>query len=242
MKELIEKLTPRLLFSFLIIALILLAAVSTYTVNQGGDVNIGAWYFNLSSSKEKDTKISQLEKQVLMLSKNPIEEKLLSCQTKLEDRIPIDVITTSLDEEIDIIKIPNRVRTLKECETRYIEHSKNFYFKLFLLEREIRIHGDFITTRMDSPNRKDTYTLIQYILHELNYHHGQISGTQSSTYSAVISFQKAYNEKNPKNKLLPLGYVGYRTLEAMRSWYRTRRDTTIRAFFRNGLGDKIGKS
>ena len=98
--------------------------------------------------------------------------------------------------------------------------------------------GNSISTHYDRENRREVYELIQEILLELGFYQGDIDGAQPTTMVAVIKFQDTYNAKLLSDadlaaaeggadvgveELKPLGHVGYRTLEAFRSWYRESR-------------------
>ena len=100
-------------------------------------------------------------------------------------------------------------------------------FNLFKLESFIPFYGSSIDTRINDVERTSAYKLIQKVLQGINFFPFEIDGNQRSTLEALRKFQEAINKKAADMeqdiifKENQLGIFGYRTLESIRSEYRT---------------------
>ena len=241
--EIAKKLTPRLLAIILILTLASLTFVISLALYRGGSVNLKDMSF--SAPNNQDQKISSLEeslKHCKVNAKNitqqlnghnehPTKEALLKCENKNSKSLQLKDITQFIGSTKSSTEALAKIKNLAKTETDYTKLKQNYFFKLFILERLIPQYGKSISTHYDGENRRDTYKLLQEILLELGFYKDNINGSQISTKNAVIEFQKAYNNKIESEMdmnetsidaviLQPLGHVGYRTLEAFRSWYR----------------------
>jgi hypothetical protein len=101
-------------------------------------------------------------------------------------------------------------------------HKTHYAYKLFEMELLIPQYGSNISTLIRDETRKNTYLKIQELLQGIDYYQGPLNGGQAQTHQALVRFQRDYNQRegseifNPDN----LGIFGYRTLEAIRSFYR----------------------
>ena len=241
--EIAKKLTPRLLAIILILALVALTFVISLALYRGGSVNLKDMTF--SAPNNQDLKISSLEESLercIVNAKNitrqlnghdghPTKEALSECEDKNSKSLQLKDITQFIGNTNSSTEALAKIKNLAKTETDYTKLKQNYFFKLFILERLIPQYGKSISTHYDGENRRDTYKLLQEILLELGFYNENINGSQISTKNAVIEFQKAYNNKIENEMdmnetsidtviLQPLGHVGYRTLEAFRSWYR----------------------
>jgi len=243
LSEIIKKLTPRLLTIVLIAVLLALTLVISFTMSRGGSVSLKDMSF--SAPNGQDQKIVELEEKVKdfevqekaltnqlnELAKRPARVDFVQCEKRVQESISLEDIGQIIGTVASGKEAISRIGKLIKNESDYIKLKENISFKLLLLEMRIPQYGKAISTHYDGNNRRDTYKLLQEILLELGFYHGEIDGSQIPTRNAVIAFQEAYNEKLraeavsdienvDKQFLQPLGHVGYRTLEAFRSWYR----------------------
>jgi len=238
--EIAKKLTPRLLAIILILTLAALTFVISLALYRGGSVNLKNMTF--SAPNNQDQKISSLEESLKrckvnaknitrQLNGHPTKEALFECEDKNSKSLQLKDLTQFIGSTNSSTEALAKIKNLAKTETDYTKLKQNYFFKLFILERLIPQYGKSISTHYDGENRRDTYKLLQEILLELGFYKDNINGSQISTKHAVIEFQKAYNNKieieMDMNEtsidaiiLQPLGHVGYRTLEAFRSWYR----------------------
>lgn len=241
--EIAKKLTPRLLALILIATLIALTLVISLTLYRGGSANLKDMIFSVPDNQSKT--ISALEEELKKCStatesieqklnghnEHPTNEALLQCEDKYSKSIPLDKISQFIGKSKSADEAISKIEKLAIIKTDFTKLKQNYFFKLFILERLIPQYGKSISTHYDGENRRDTYKLLQEILLELGFYNGAITGSQISTKNAVTEFQLAYNKKLETDAdmsetsidaviLQPLGHVGYRTLEAFRSWYR----------------------
>jgi len=241
--ELVRKLTPRLLALILIVLLVALALVIFVALSRGGSVNLRDMTF--SAPNEQSETISRLEalnvectseldaqtQQVNTLGERPTKEDLDQCQARYSQAVPIDKLVQIIGPADSGEAMLSKIQELATKDEDYAQLKQNYFFKLFVLERRIPDYGNSISTHYDRENRREVYKLIQEILLELGFYQGGIDGAQPATMEAVIKFQDTYNAKLQSDanlvttdvsieELKPLGHVGYRTLEAFRSWYR----------------------
>ncbi len=239
----VKKLTPRLLATLLIVLLLALTLVISFALFRGGSVNLREMTFStpseqnqtiasLQASKgECEAKLKEASQQANELIDRPTKEALSQCEARYSQAIALEELAQIIGAESSREEVLAKLRKLAKTDRNYVQLKQNYFFKLFLLETRIPQYGKSISTRYDNGNRRDTYELIQEILLELGFYEGNIDGSQKSTMNAVIVFQEAYNKRllqgvNPDDAansveiLRPLGHVGYRTLEAFRSWYR----------------------
>lgn len=238
--EIVKKLTPRLLAIILIGTLAALTLAMILTLFRGGSVNLKDMTFNVPDNQDKT--ITELEKDLAQceskseniskeLKNHPTREALLQCENANSQTVQLKSLvqfignTSSADEAI------LKIKKLSKTREDYAKLKQNYFFKLFILERIIPQYGKSISTHYDGKDRRETYKLLQEILLELGFYNGDITGSQLPTKNAVTEFQQAYNKKLETDAdmnetsvdavlLQPLGHVGYRTLEAFRSWYR----------------------
>lgn len=241
--EIAKKLTPRLLALILIVTLIALTLVISLTLYRGGSVNLKNMTFNvpdnqnqtissLEQSLEKcNNETASIKQQLNGHNGHPTKDALLQCENKNSQSILIENLTQYIGKSKSSDEVISKIKKLSAIKTEFTKLKQNYFFKLFILERLIPQYGKSISTLYDGENRRDTYKLLQEILLELGFYNGAITGSQISTKNAVTEFQLAYNKKLEEDAdmsetsidvviLQPLGHVGYRTLEAFRSWYR----------------------
>lgn len=239
----VKKLTPRLLATILIGLLLALTLVISFALFRGGSVNLKEMTF--SAPSEQNEKIASLQasigecevkreeasRQADELIDRPTKEALSQCEARNAQAIALEDIAQIIGTERSREEVLSKVQKLAKTDNNYAQLKQNYFFTLFLLETRIPQYGKSISTLYDNGNRRETYELIQEILLELGFYEGNIDGSQKSTMNAVIVFQETYNKRllrgvNPDDAaasveiLQPLGHVGYRTLEAFRSWYR----------------------
>lgn len=241
--EIAKKLTPRILAIILTLTLVALTFVISLALYRGGSVNLKDMTF--SAPNNQDQKISSLEESLKLCNLNannvtrqlnnyddhPTKESLLECKNINSKSLQLEDLTQFIGNAKSSEEALLKIKSLVKTETDYTKLKQNYFFKLFILERLIPQYGKSISTHYDGENRRDTYKLLQEILLELGFYNDNINGSQISTKNSVIAFQKAYNIKIENEMdmnetsidaviLQPLGHVGYRTLEAFRSWYR----------------------
>jgi len=225
----VKKLTPRLLAVVLIVALFSLTAVVAFALYRGGEVNLNGWTF--SAPNENLEKVWRLEKLVAACEKENSKKDLRveKCENRNLNSMPLERISRLLNSATSDQEITTRIQRLTIIENEYRSHKNRFTFKLFLLENNISKNGQWIATHFDSPEKIEVFKIIQEILRELDLYNGNIDGERLRTREALLKFQNAYNKKltieNTENGteipvLQPLGYVGFKTLEALRGWYR----------------------
>jgi len=241
--EIVKKLTPRLLAIILIVALVALTLVISFALYRGGSVSLKKMEFSAPNSQDQEienlmgkindceNKTNKLTEQLKELEKRPKKIELDQCNKKMRESVSLEKIGQIIGIVNSGKEALSEIRKLKKNEDDYGKFKENFSFKLFLLEMRIPQYGKAIPTHYEGNNSSDTYKLLQEILRDLGFYKGKPDGRQESTRNAIIAFQEAYNEKLKneaeldngnvdKQVLQPLGYVGYRTLEAFRSWYR----------------------
>ena len=217
----IRKLTPRLLVFILIIGLSMATAILALTLYQGGIIQTSL--FKLDTAGSQKALVQKLERENEKLrqalqSRNSGDDTLPS-----ETALSLQQFNEILGEELDTSKVAGRLRELVQIERERVELESNFYYKLFLLELQIRGYGNFINTHIDKAEHTSAYRLIQSILEDLGFFDGKLDGNQESTALALITFQVEHNNLVPEDqRLLPLGFFGFRTMEALRSRYRSR--------------------
>ena len=241
--EIAKKLTPRILAVVLILTLVALTFIISLALYRGGSVNLKDMTF--SAPNNQDQKISNLEENLKRCNLNandvtqqlnghddhPTKEALLECNNKNLKSLQLEDLTQLIGNTKSSEEALFKIKNLAKTDADYTKLKQNYFFKLFILERLIPQYGKSISTHYDGKNRRETYKLLQEILLELGFYKDNIDGLQVSTKNAVIAFQKAYNNKIENEMdmnessidmviLQPLGHVGYRTLEAFRSWYR----------------------
>jgi hypothetical protein len=214
------KLTPKLLVFVLIVGLSLSTLVLGLTVYRGGTVQTSL--FRLDTAGSQSAAILNLESENARLTEELQSKKPPGGPTNRGPSISLNQVNEILGEDLDSYQALERLRAMVQTERRMIDLESNFYYRLFLLEREIRKYGDFIATHIDRPERIGAYMLIQSVLEDLEFYEGEIDGDQGATAQALVRFQSDYNGLVEKaQRLTPLGYLGYRTLEALRSRYRS---------------------
>ena len=241
--EIAKKLTPRILAIILILTLVSLTFIISLALYRGGSVNLKNMTF--SAPNNQDQKISNLEENLERCNANTktitqqlnghndrlTKETLLECKNRNLKSLQLEDLTQLIGNTISSENALLKIKRLAKTDADYAKLKRNYFFKLFILESLIPQYGKSISTHYDGENRRDTYKLLQEILLELSFYNGLINGSQVSTKNAVIEFQKAYNNKIENEMdmnetsidaiiLQPLGHVGYKTLEAFRSWYR----------------------
>jgi len=218
---LIRKLTPRLFVFVLITGLSMATLVLALTLYQGGIIQTSL--FKLDTAGSHRAQIQKLESENERLKAELESRNPESSFQQVETAMSLLQFNEILGEELDTSQAISRLRELVQNERQRIELESNFYYKLFLLEQEIRGYGDFISTHINKPEHTTTYRLIQSVLEDLGFYKGEIDGDQESTALALITFQVEYNGLVQEDqRLSPLGYFGFRTMDALRSRYRSR--------------------
>ncbi len=218
---LIRKITPRLFVLLLITGLSLATFVLALTVYQGGIIQTSL--FKLDTAGSHRAQIHKLESENEKLRAELKSRGSANSIEQIESAISLQQFNEILAEELDATQVTARLRELAQSERQRVELESNFYYKLFLLEQEIRGYGDFISTHIDKTEHTPAYRLIQSVLEDLGFYDGAIDGDQESTALALITFQVEYNRIVPEGQgLSPLGYFGIRTMDALRNRYRSR--------------------
>ncbi len=241
--EIAKKLTPKLLALILILTLIALTLVITLTLYRGGSVNLKDMTFTVPDNQDQiisglqdnlkkcNNEAKAISDQLNGHKEHPTNKDLQQCEDKISNSIPINRLTQYIGESSSADDAISKIQKLSTSEAEFLKLQQNYFFKLFVLEKRIPQYGTSISIHYDSENKRDIYILLQKILLELGFYNSDINGSQVATKDALISFQEAYNEKIENDMgttefsrdaaiLHPLGHVGYRTLEAFRSWYR----------------------
>lgn len=202
---LVQKLTPRLLVGFLSLAILILAAVIQITVLSAGPESLSQ--FKISTHKDQDRALRKAEDEVLTLRWE----------------------LASKDEQLAALlnKASAKPAACREDPDGLSDVSR----QLYLLEKAIPQYGSSISTLVEPDfERKKAYVLIQTVLKELGFYQGLLDGDQQRTQAAVVHFQKVFNASLKSlgvayapQKIDQFGFVGYKTLEAMRSTYRQQK-------------------
>ena len=239
--EIVKRITPRLLAVILTIALFSLSGVIVFALHKGGEVKLNGWSF--SAPKDQDEMVANFENAIKQCNKNnhkkdesierlslrPTNQQLEKCKEEISNSVSLLKISQSLHSSPSTIDVESRIKELIIIEGKYQSYTNKFSFKLFLLENYIPQNGPWITTHFDSPEKAEAFKVTQEILRELNFYNGDIDGDRIKTREALLDFQYRYNQKlkleNIENGtniplLKPLGYIGFKTLEALRGWYR----------------------
>lgn len=217
----IRKLTPKLFVIILITGLSLATFVLALTLYQGGIIQTSL--FKLDTAGSRRALVQNLERENERLRRELEPEGDLASAQFTETAISLQQFNEILGENLDLSQVAPRLRELVQSERQKMELESNFYYKLFLLELQIKGYGNFINTHIDKPEHTSTYRMIQSVLEDLGFYDGEIDGDQESTALALVTFQVEHNEHVEEGqKLSPLGYFGFRTMEALRSRYRSR--------------------
>lgn len=218
---LIRQITPRLFVLLLIAGLSMATVVLGLTVYQGGIIQTSL--FKLDTAGSHRAQIHKLESENEKLMAEIKSRDSGNSHEPIESAISLQQFNEILAEELDAAQVTARLRELVQSERQRGELESNFYYKLFLLELQIRGYGNFINTHIDKTEHTTAYRLIQSALEDLGFYDGAIDGDQESTALALITFQVDYNKMVPEGQeLSPLGYFGFRTIEALKSRYSSR--------------------
>lgn len=225
----------------LTIALFSLSGVIVFALHRGGEVKLNGWPF--SAPKDQNEMIANIKNAIRQCNKDnhekdesieplsirPTKQQLEQCKKEISNSISLFKVSQSLHSNQSTLDVESRIKELIVIEGKYQSYANKFSFKLFLLENYISQNGPWITTHSDSPGKAEAFKVTQEILRELNFYNGDIDGDRIKTREALLDFQYRYNQKlkleNIENGtniplLKPLGYIGFKTLEALRGWYR----------------------
>lgn len=150
---------------------------------------------------------------------------------KLEEQkaaaLPINTLTAMSDKYFDrsgrLEAVLDSLRNLINYSNTLMEHRSHYTYKLFVIKKiMLKNPRGYINTRINNDAR-ETYTIIQEILKELEYYDGNIDGDQQMTRTALESFQQKVNALdsgyfNPRD----YGIFGNKTLVAVRNLYEHR--------------------
>jgi len=200
-KEIIAKLTPKLLGGVIALAMILLAAVLLLAVARGSDVSF--WGVQISQPSAA------------------LKEEIESLQAQLQGAITLVELNGLIDSTQSKAAALAEIRRLAMQSEQLAEWENKFSYKLLKLEFLISRYGSFISTTLPGVDRQEAYALIQSVLAEVNFYRGEIDGDMDKTHDSLVAFQKDYNSHMPEGSTIQaLGNFGYQTLEAIRSRYR----------------------
>lgn len=246
---LLQKLTPKLLGALLAFALILFTAVVLYTISQNGKINLAGVLVidpnpplpeqpvvpNNGADQQHAEKLAFLKTKLKRAQavNQQLQQELdlrpdLASFAECRDKLDNSIARTALANALGLPRTTRDVLTPAQqaaIAARDLATLKNnFSYYLLRLELAIPQYGNSISTQIRAADRQPVYQLIQRTLQELDFYTGEINGEQRSTFRALAEFQKSYNKRAPASQhLKPLGTIGYRTLEALRSHYRARR-------------------
>ncbi|HPN34392.1 MAG TPA: hypothetical protein PK843_07760 [bacterium] len=200
-KEIIAKLTPKLLGGVIALAMVLLAAVLLLAVARGSDVSF--WGVQISQPSVA------------------LKKEIESLQTRLQNAVPLVELNGVIDSTQSKTAALAEIRRLAAQSDEMEEWENKFSYKLLKLEFLISRYGSFISTTLPGADRKQAYALIQSVLAEVNFYQGEIDGDMKKTHESLVAFQNDYNSHMPEGSTIQaLGNFGYQTLEAIRSRYR----------------------
>jgi hypothetical protein len=200
-KEIISRLTPKVLAVLIALAMVLLAAVLLVAVLRGSDVSF--WGVQIS--------------QPSIAHMNEIE----SLKAQLQQAIPLADLKGVIDSTGTKTAALQQIKKVALQYTQLTDWESKFSFKLFKLELLITRYGRFIATNMAGEERREAYQLIQSVLADVDFYQGDNDGSPQKTHDAVVAFQNDYNTHMPEGaKIQALGNFGFQTLEAIRSRYR----------------------
>lgn len=223
---LITKLSTRIIVIILALVIILLASIIGFAVYK--KIPISIWILKIGVSEGEP--IEALEATIRRL-----QEDLERCSTSFESHKENSVSTsdlrtsisetyfnTSLSKNQLLIKIRELFKFMKDIK----EDETHYSYKLFKIEKLMSRYGNPIDTNIIGEKKEEAYKIIQDLLRGIHYYRGLINGDRQSTYEAVRKFQKEFNNKSREEIFNPddFGIFGYRTLEAVRSNYRLKKD------------------
>ncbi len=207
------------LLKLLVISLVVLAliwGVAHWTAGPGERVSV-LW------GLVEYTKGTPLQQAVTSpLPENDCPQRLGRCESELSASFPISEIERAIDKTMIRDEIPVQLRSLAERDRKLKGYESNFAFKLFLLEHAIRDLGGSINTKIQREDRRPVYKLIQEALQEIGYYAGPIDGNSVLTHQALARYQTEYNERVDDASRFAIGFMGYGTLESIRSAHRMR--------------------
>ena len=156
------------------------------------------------------------------LTDNDCPQRRDQCEAELSASFPISDIEQATGQTLSRDEIPVHLRRLADRDRTLNGYESNFAFKLFLLEHAIRDLGGSINTKIQREDRRPVYKLIQEALQEIGYYAGPIDGNSVLTYQALAQYQTEYNERFDDASRFAIGFMGYGTLESIRSAHRMR--------------------
>lgn len=198
---LINKLTPKVLGLLVGMGMLLLAVIVGIAVYQDKDVDL----FGIRISQPSRV----------------CQEELTRCQQELAQAVPLPLLQEVIGKPLARPQLVDTLRALVRFAGEAAEWRNNFNFRLFELEQQLQRFGGFISTRIQDSSRTAVYRMIQGVLSEVGFYDGVLNGDQQATYTALVAFQKEYNQQVAESEqITSLGSFGYKTLEALRSRYR----------------------
>jgi len=201
LKDLLNKLSSKVLGLLIALAMLLLASVLLFAVARGSDVSF--WGVQIS--------------QPSLALKQEIEH----LQAQLLRSIPLEDLHGLLDSTQTRTAAVAEITRLANQSNQIAEWENKFSYKLFKLELLISRYGNFISTSIPGADRQPAYQLIQSVLADVGFYEGEIDGAMNKTHASLIAFQQDYNTQVPEQaKIQSLGNFGFQTLEAIRSRYR----------------------
>jgi len=201
LKELLKKLTPKVVGLLIALALLLLAAVLFFAVARGSDVSF--WGVQISQPS------------------TALKQEIEFLKTQLQHTIALDDLNGLIDSTQNKAAALAQIKQLAVQAGQMKEWENKFSYKLFQLELLISRYGNFISTSIPGADRRPAYALIQSVLAEVDFYQGEVDGDMNKTHNALVAFQTDYNTHMPEGaKIQALGNFGYQTLEAIRSRYR----------------------
>ncbi|NKB82519.1 MAG: hypothetical protein GKS05_11655 [Nitrospirales bacterium] len=175
------------------------------------------------TSSTDSTNACQQELDTIKKSTAQLSKQVEACTAELSSSIPILDIGVATGEKVPKEEIPEHLRQLADRDKELRKYETSFAFKLFKLERAVRDRGGSINVSIDSQDRHSDYRLIQQVLQEIGHFFGSIDGASQNTYNALKAYQETYNQQVEEEfRFKQLGYLGYGTLESIRSTKRMR--------------------
>lgn len=200
-KELMSRLTPKVLAILIALAMVLLAAVLLVAVVRGSDVSF--WGVQISQPS------------------TAYKAEIASLQADVQQSISLFELKGIIDSTATKAAALQEIKRAAAQSGQLAEWENKFSFKMVKLEFLISRYGSFIATNVSSSDRREAYQLIQSVLTDVDFYQGEIDGNMQKTHDALVAFQNDYNLHVPDAaKIQALGNFGYQTLEGIRSRYR----------------------
>lgn len=213
--QVLNKLNPTFLAIAILTGLLLLAGIIVLAVYRGNKISFWGINIEAAAAKTKETNNSDVDVEPTGEPK-PVTPCIPTADLSL-------VSEKLFDPKATKNQVIANVKTLVAHSEELQGLENNFYFKLLKLELLIPKYGSSIDVKIDAGDKVEAYKRIQSVLKDIGYFNGALSGDQPSTYNALIRFQTDYNKRAGRQGIKPtdFGLLGYRTLEAIRSTYRT---------------------